>query len=75
LDLLDAQRALRAAELADTDTRTLLALSAVQLVKALGGGWLSAEPVAVAGTPVASSVGRETAAILPPPLPTLRGNR
>jgi NodT family efflux transporter outer membrane factor (OMF) lipoprotein len=47
LQLLDAQRALIAAELAVTDSRTQLALGAVQLVKALGGGWY-AEPTRLA---------------------------
>jgi NodT family efflux transporter outer membrane factor (OMF) lipoprotein len=41
LQLLDAQRALLAAELAATDGHTQLALGALQLVKALGGGWYS----------------------------------
>lgn len=39
LQLLDAQRGLIAAELALTDSQTQVALGAVQLVKALGGGW------------------------------------
>ena len=39
LQLLDAQRGLIAAELAATDSHTQLAVGAVQLVKALGGGW------------------------------------
>jgi NodT family efflux transporter outer membrane factor (OMF) lipoprotein len=39
LQLLDAQRALTAAEIALTDSHTQQALGAVQLVKALGGGW------------------------------------
>lgn len=39
LQLLDAQRGRIAAELAATDSHTQLALGAVQLVKALGGGW------------------------------------
>lgn len=43
LQLLDAQRGLIAAELAVTDNHTQRALGAVQLVKALGGGWY-AEP-------------------------------
>jgi outer membrane protein TolC len=43
LQLLDAQRGLIAAELAATDSHTQRALSAVQLVQALGGGWY-AEP-------------------------------
>lgn len=39
LQLLDAQRGLIASELAATDSKTQQALGAVQLVKALGGGW------------------------------------
>ena len=46
LQLLDAQRGLIAAELAATDSHTQRALGAVQLVKALGGGWFSAPAVA-----------------------------
>ena len=48
LQLLDAQRGLIAAELAHTDSRTQQALGAVQLVKALGGGWYAEPPVATA---------------------------
>jgi outer membrane protein TolC len=44
LQLLDAQRGLIAAELAHTDSRTQQALGAVQLVKALGGGWYATPP-------------------------------
>jgi NodT family efflux transporter outer membrane factor (OMF) lipoprotein len=47
LQLLDAQRGLIAAELAVTDNHTQRALGAVQLVKALGGGWY-AEPARLA---------------------------
>jgi NodT family efflux transporter outer membrane factor (OMF) lipoprotein len=43
LQLLDAQRGLIAAELAASDSHTQRALGAVQLVKALGGGWHTAE--------------------------------
>ena len=43
LQLLDAQRGLIAAELALTDSQTQVALGAVQLVKALGGGWQTAD--------------------------------
>jgi len=39
LRLLDAQRSVIAAELAAIDSRTQLALDAVQLFKAMGGGW------------------------------------
>lgn len=42
LQLLDAQRGLIAAELAATESHTQRALGAVQLVKALGGGWHTA---------------------------------
>lgn len=41
LTLLDAQRGLIAAELAVSDHQTQLALSTVQLVRALGGGWVT----------------------------------
>lgn len=41
LTLLDAQRGLLSAELALTDHRTQLALNTVQLVRALGGGWIT----------------------------------
>ena len=37
--LLDAQRSVIAADMAALDSRTQLALDAVQLFKALGGGW------------------------------------
>jgi outer membrane protein TolC len=47
LQLLDAQRGLIAAELAATDSHTQRALGAVQLVKALGGGWVT-DPAAAA---------------------------
>lgn len=46
LQLLDAQRGLMAAELSETDSRTQQALGAVQLVKALGGGWYVSPPPA-----------------------------
>jgi multidrug efflux system outer membrane protein len=39
LDLLDAQRALYTAQLAQAETRRLRLVSAVQLYKALGGSW------------------------------------
>lgn len=48
LQLLDAQRGLIAAELAATDSHTQLALGAVQLVKALGGGWYADPQIAAA---------------------------
>jgi outer membrane protein TolC len=51
LQLLDAQRGLIAAELAVTDSHTQRALGAVQLVKALGGGWVTEPTVAAAATP------------------------
>ena len=44
--LLEAQRGLIAAELAHTDSHTQAALGAVQLVKALGGGWYAEPPPA-----------------------------
>ena len=50
LQLLDAQRGLIAAELAATDSHTQRALGAVQLVKALGGGWVVAPAVAASAT-------------------------
>ena len=46
LQLLDAQRGLIVAELAANDSHTQRALGAVQLVKALGGGWYAAPVVA-----------------------------
>ena len=52
LQLLDAQRGLIAAELAATDSHTQRALGAVQLVKALGGGWVVDSAVAGATQPV-----------------------
>jgi NodT family efflux transporter outer membrane factor (OMF) lipoprotein len=39
LELLDVQRSVLASELASADSRTQEALDAVQLFKALGGGW------------------------------------
>ena len=47
LQLLDAQRGLIAAELAATDSHAQRALGAVQLVKALGGGWYATPPAAL----------------------------
>jgi outer membrane protein TolC len=41
LSLLDAQRAVIVAELAAVDGHTLGALSVVQLIQSLGGGWQS----------------------------------
>ncbi len=57
LQLLDAQRAVLASELAALDGQTQLALSTVQLATAVGGGWPStqgsgpASPVASRTTP------------------------
>lgn len=54
LQLLDAQRGLIAAELSTIDSRTQRALDAIQLFKALGGGWrldAAAPAVAQAGSP------------------------
>jgi NodT family efflux transporter outer membrane factor (OMF) lipoprotein len=64
LQLLDAQRALLAAELAATESHTQRALGAVQLVKALGGGWY-AEPTAAAAN--ASAAADATTAATPKP--------
>ena len=47
LQLLDAERGLIAAELAAIDSHTQRALGAVQLVKALGGGWYATPSAAV----------------------------
>ena len=59
LQLLDAQRGLIAAELALTDTQTQVALGAVQLVKALGGGWQTTDapsaPARIAATSAAAA--------------------
>jgi multidrug efflux system outer membrane protein len=57
LDVLDAQRTVLAAEVAES--RTLLAqlVAVVQLYRALGGGWESA-PSAGAGSPALSSAAR-----------------
>ncbi len=44
LQLLDAQRALVAAELSTADSRMQQLLAAVQLYKAMGGGWRPAPP-------------------------------
>lgn len=49
LQLLDAQRSLIAAELAEAESHAQRALGAVQLIKALGGGWYAA-PASVAST-------------------------
>jgi NodT family efflux transporter outer membrane factor (OMF) lipoprotein len=59
LQLLDAQRGLIAAELALTDSQTQVALGAVQLVKALGGGWQTAQ-AAEAPTVAATSLAPST---------------
>jgi NodT family efflux transporter outer membrane factor (OMF) lipoprotein len=50
LQLLDAQRGLIAAELAATDSHTQRLLGAVQLVKALGGGWYAAPALSASTT-------------------------
>jgi NodT family efflux transporter outer membrane factor (OMF) lipoprotein len=58
LQLLDAQRGLISAELALTEHRTQLALDAVQLYKALGGGWRlpdAADKTAPAGPSLSSN--------------------
>ncbi len=63
LQLLDAQRGVIAAELAVTDGRTRMALGAVQLVKALGGGW---QVPADSAPAVSSSVSSPMSASLSP---------
>jgi NodT family efflux transporter outer membrane factor (OMF) lipoprotein len=55
LQLLDAQRSLLAAELAAIDSRTQRVLGAVQLFKALGGGWQVAPAAAVVSESATSS--------------------
>ena len=80
LQLLDAQRGLIAAELAVTDGRTQLALGAVQLVKALGGGWqvpadsapavslpLSAPGSSLLSAPVSSPASSSVTSFVSPP--------
>ncbi len=69
LPLLDAQRSVIAAELAAIDSRTQLALAAVQLFKSMGGGWL-AEPGAAAhsSAPPAPEPEPATEALLAPHL-------
>jgi len=47
LQLLEVQRGMLTAELAATDSHTQRALGAVQLVKALGGGWYTAPEAAM----------------------------
>lgn len=60
LPLLDAQRSVIAADMAALDSRTQLALDAVQLFKSMGGGWQVG-----AGTEMPSSASA-TAAPTPP---------
>ncbi|MDO9315736.1 MAG: efflux transporter outer membrane subunit [Burkholderiaceae bacterium] len=58
LQLLDAQRGVISAELAWTEHRTQLVLDAVQLYKALGGGWrlpVAKDAAVAAGTPISAS--------------------
>ncbi len=50
LQWIDAQRALVAATLASTESRTQQLLSAVQLYKAMGGGWLASPAAAAAAS-------------------------
>jgi outer membrane protein TolC len=71
LPLLDAQRSVITAELAAIDSRTQLALGAVQLFKSMGGGWL-AEPDAAAhsSAPPAPEPVPATGALLAPHLET-----
>jgi NodT family efflux transporter outer membrane factor (OMF) lipoprotein len=56
LQLLDVQRGLIAAELTHVEHRTQLALDAVQLYRALGGGWQTAERAAAAAASTPSSL-------------------
>ncbi|WP_066342568.1 efflux transporter outer membrane subunit [Azohydromonas lata] len=56
LQLLDVQRGLIAAELSHVEHRTQLALDAVQLYRALGGGWRTGEPAAAAPSSNPSSL-------------------
>jgi NodT family efflux transporter outer membrane factor (OMF) lipoprotein len=51
LQVLDLQRGLIASQLAHTESQTQQALGAVQLVKALGGGWY-ADPIAASTSPL-----------------------
>jgi len=58
LQLLDAQRGVISAELARTEHRTQLALDAIQLYKALGGGWRmpdTKDAAASGGRPISAS--------------------
>lgn len=55
LQVLEAQRSLIAAELVATDSRTSRALGAVQLVRALGGGWYTTPP-AISATTASSTL-------------------
>jgi NodT family efflux transporter outer membrane factor (OMF) lipoprotein len=66
LQLLDAQRGLIAAELAATDSHTQRALGAVQLVKALGGGWHTA-PAAISAVSAVSAAPAESTTPTPTP--------
>ncbi|MFM8637876.1 MAG: RND transporter, partial [Betaproteobacteria bacterium] len=54
LQLLEAQRGVIAAELAATDSHAQRALGAVQLVKALGGGWYATPGPAAAPAPASA---------------------
>lgn len=51
LPLLDAQRTRLSVRIGANDSSTQLLLAAVQLYKALGGGWEAFEPVATKGDP------------------------
>lgn len=68
LQLLDAQRGLLAAELAATESHTQRALGAVQLVKALGGGWYVDSAVAGATQPDTPPLAPPLSSSLPPTL-------
>jgi NodT family efflux transporter outer membrane factor (OMF) lipoprotein len=66
LQLLDAQRGLIAAELSATDSHTQRALGAVQLVKALGGGWHTARDEAATTTTLSPATALAASTTLKP---------
>jgi outer membrane protein TolC len=68
LQLLDAQRELISAELAVTDSHTQRALGAVQLVKAMGGGWHTTDALA----PAPSAAVSTAATTHPTPTPQVK---
>ncbi|MDL2338384.1 MAG: TolC family protein, partial [Pseudomonadota bacterium] len=76
LPLLDAQRGVLAAELAALDSRTQLALGAVQLFKAMGGGWrVESDPATPDGTGLSPAHPQPPAAAPRVPLPTVSADR